>query len=90
MGQLWTPATGVAQLKHRARERTMRLPNGKLAKVSIDDSSTVIHIEDDEHQDAIVRPDVIRIKVQRFWGPHGHPQREGPLKGKDGTYGAGR
>ena len=62
----------------------------KEAKVTIDDSSTVIQVESDERLDAIVRPDVVRLKVQRFWGPHGHPKPEGPLKGKEGRYGPPR
>lgn len=90
MPTLWTPAQGVAQLKHRARKRTVTLSNGKRALVTVDDSSTVIQVESDEQLDAIVRPDVIRLKVQRFWGPHGHPKPEGPLKGKAGKYGPRR
>jgi hypothetical protein len=88
MSELWTPSQGVAQLKHRPKQRTVTLPNGQRAKVTVDDSGHVTHVEFGERVDAIVRPDVIRIKVQRFWGPHGHPQPEGPLKGKDGTYGS--
>jgi hypothetical protein len=89
MPDLWTPPT-VAQLRRRARQRTVTLPSGERAKVTVDDSGTVIHIERDERLDAVVRPDVIRLKVQRFWGPHGHPKPEGPLKGKEGRYGPGR
>lgn len=86
---LWTPGRAPAQLRRRAKERTVTLANGKRAKVTVDDSGTVIHIEHDETLDAIVRPDVIRLKVRRFWGPHGHPQHDGPLKGKEGTYAIG-
>ncbi len=87
---LWTPARGVAQLRRRPTKRTVTLPNGERALVTVDDSQTVMQVETDERLDAIVRPDVIRIKVQRFWGPHGHPKREGPLKGKEGRYGPPR
>jgi hypothetical protein len=87
---LWTPSTGVAQLKKRAQQRIVTLPNGERALVTVDDSGTVTQVEHGEVLDAIVRPDVIRIKVQRFWGPHGHPKLEGPLKGKDGIYGPAR
>ena len=87
MAALWTPARGVAQLKQRARQKTVTLPDGRRAKVTIDDSSTVIQVESDERLDAIVRPDVVRLKVTRFWGPHGHPDPAGPLKGKEGRYG---
>jgi hypothetical protein len=84
---LWTPPTGVAQLRHRARKRTVTLPGGERALVTVDDSGTVIHIERGERLDAVVRPDVIRLKVRRYWGPHGHPDPEGPLRGKEGRYG---
>ena len=84
---LWTPSTDVAQLRHRAKVRTVTLPNGDRAKVTVDESGHVTQIERAERLDAIVRPDVIRIKVTRYWGPHGHPKPEGPLKGKEGTYG---
>lgn len=89
MSTLWTPSTGVAQLRHRATERTVTLGNGKRAKVTVDDSGTVTHIERDDGLDAIVRPDVVRLKIRRFWGPHGHPDPAGPLKGREGTYGIG-
>jgi hypothetical protein len=90
MSSLWTPSAGIAQLRRRARRRTVTLPSGERALVTVDDSGTVTQIERAERLDAIVRPDVIRIKVQRFWGPHGHPKPEGPLKGKDGKYGPRR
>jgi len=89
MADLWTPPK-VAQLRHRPKQRTVTLRDGRRAKVTVDDSTTVIQVESDERLDAIVRPDVIRMKVQRFWGPHGHPRPEGPLKGKDGVYGPRR
>jgi len=84
---LWTPSTGIAQLRHRATERTVTLPDGRHARVTTDDSGQVTQIEVGERLDAVVRPDVIQLKVQRFWGAHGHPTPEGPLKGKEGTYG---
>jgi hypothetical protein len=88
---LWTPGEGApALLKHQARQRTVTLPNGQRAKVTVDDSGTVTHVEYGGRLDAIVRPDVIRLKVRRFWGAHGHPDPEGPLKGKDGRYGPRR
>ncbi len=86
---LWIPPK-VAMLRRRPASRTVTLPSGERAKVTVDDSGTVFQIEHGEQLDAIVRPDVIRIKVQRFWGPHGHPRPEGPLKGKEGRYGKGR
>jgi hypothetical protein len=90
MSGLWTPAQGIALLKMRPKQRTVTLRDGRRAKVTIDDSATVIQVEHDERLDAIVRPDVVRLKVQRFWGPHGHPKPEGPLKGKEGRYGPPR
>lgn len=86
---LWLPPK-VAHLRHRATKRTVTLANGKRVLVTVDDSGTVTHIEHDDHRDAIVRPQTIRLKVQRFWGPHGHPKPVGPLEGKEGTYGPGR
>lgn len=89
MAALWTPPTGIAQLKRRPMKRTVILSNGEKALVTVDDSGTVTQVEHGEQLDAIVRPDTIRIKVQRFWGAHGHPKPEGPLKGKDGRYVSG-
>lgn len=83
---LWTPGQAPAQLRHRPQKRTVTLPNGQRAKVTVDDSGTVTQIEYGERLDAVVRPDVIRLKVRRFWGPHGHPDPAGPFKGKEGTY----
>ena len=85
--EIWTPPTGVAQLRHRSTRRTVTLPDGRRAKVTTDDSGIVTQVEFEDRLDAIVRPNVIQLKVQRFWGAHGHPTPEGPLKGKEGTYG---
>lgn len=90
MSDLWTPPSGVAQLRRRPRKRTVTLPSGERALVTVDGSGTVTQVEHGEQLDAIVRPDVIRIKVRRFWGPHGRPRPEGPLAGKEGRYGTGR
>ena len=50
-------------LRMRARQRTVTLPNGERAKVTIDDSGTVKHVEHGDVLDAVVRPATIRRKV---------------------------
>jgi hypothetical protein len=46
----------------RARSRTVTLPNGERAKITVDDSGTVRHTEHGEHLDALVRPAPIHLK----------------------------
>jgi hypothetical protein len=48
-------------LRFRKKERTITLPNGERAKVTIDDSGTVQHTEHGDHLDAVVRPAAIRM-----------------------------
>jgi hypothetical protein len=48
-------------LRFRARTKTVTLPNGERAKVTIDDSGTVRHVEHGDHIDATVRPNTIRM-----------------------------
>jgi hypothetical protein len=81
MADLWTPPARVAQLRHRPRKRTVTLPNGERALVTVDDSGTVIHIEHGERLDAVVRPDVIRLKIRRFWSATTSPVRDEFPKG---------
>jgi hypothetical protein len=88
-GGLWVPPR-VTLARHRPTRRTVTLPSGERALVTVDDSGTVTHVEHGEVLDAIVRPDVIRIKVRRYWGAHGHPNPEGPLAGREGRYEPGR
>ena len=58
-------ARGVPNiLRFRARTRTVTLPNGERAKVTIDDSGTVRHVEHGDHLDATVRPGTIRLVVR--------------------------
>lgn len=64
MPALWTPPTGVAQLMHHPRKRTVTLPNGERALVTVDDSGTVAHIEHGDQLDAVVRPRTVTIKIQ--------------------------
>lgn len=66
--KLWKPGDPMPEAfvkKHYARERVVTLPDGRRAKVWIDDSRTVKQTETDETLDATVRPRTIRIKVQR-------------------------
>lgn len=60
-------------LRFRARTRTVTLPNGERAKVTIDDSGTVRHVEHGDHLDACVRPGIIRMVLR--------PQTAGPAVG---------
>lgn len=62
---LWTPPSGLALLKHRAKERTVTLPDGTRAKVTVDDSGTVQHTETDDRLDALVRPKTVTIHVRK-------------------------
>lgn len=59
---LWVP-TSFAVLKLRAKERTVTLRDGRRAKVTVDDSGTVKHIETDDQLDAVVRPKTVTLRV---------------------------
>jgi hypothetical protein len=62
--RLWTPAL----LRHRAKKRTVTLPDGRRALITVDDSGTVTQIETAERLDAVVRPKTVTIKVLRKGG----------------------
>lgn len=62
--KLWTPPTGIAQLRMRKRQKTVTLPDGRRALITIDDSGTVKQTETDEQLDALVRPKSVTIKVR--------------------------
>lgn len=62
---IWVPPPGVSLLRFRATTRTITLPNGERAKVTIDDSRTVKHIEHGDIIDAVVRPKTITLKIRR-------------------------
>lgn len=62
--KLWTPATGVAQLRMRATKRTVTLRDGRRALVTVDDSGTVTQIECGDRLDAIVRPKTVRLEIR--------------------------
>jgi hypothetical protein len=73
MSGLWVPPTGVTLLKLRPSEKTVTLPSGERAKITVDDSGTVKHCETDERLDVKVSPEKITVKVP----PH---LREGLLE----------
>jgi hypothetical protein len=58
-------AHGLNFLKYRATKRTVTLPSGERALVTVDDSGTVTHIEHGEQLDAVVRPKTVRLKIRR-------------------------
>jgi hypothetical protein len=60
----------ISLLRFRARTRTVTLPTGERAKVTVDDSGTVTHIETAERLDAVVRPATVRmvLPVPRIGG----------------------
>lgn len=64
MSDLWTPSTGVGLLKHHARHKTVTLPDGRRAKITVDDSETVTQIESGDRLDAIVRPKTVTIQIR--------------------------
>lgn len=69
VAELWTPTTNLfGPRKFVARERIVTLPSGERVRVSIDDSTTVTQVEHDHTLDAIVRPQTVRVKVQRMEG----------------------
>jgi hypothetical protein len=62
VAELWTP---TPLLKYRATKRTVTLPSGERALVTVDDSGTVTHVEHGEHLDAIVRPKTVTIQIRK-------------------------
>lgn len=55
-------------LRHRATKRTVTLPSGERALVTVDDSGTVTQIEHGEHLDAVVRPKSVRLQIPKLGG----------------------
>lgn len=66
--KMWVPPSGVALLRHHATQRTVTLPDGRRALVSVDDSGTVEQIETADQLDAIVRPRTVRIQIRSRGG----------------------
>ncbi len=62
--RLWTPGRTPALLTHRATSRTVTLPDGTRALVTVDDSGTVTQVESANRLDAIVRPKTVRIQIR--------------------------
>lgn len=62
---LWVPGAGPALLRHRPKKRTVTLPSGERALVTVDDSGTVQQIETAERLDAIVRPRTVTVRIHR-------------------------
>lgn len=54
----------VFSRNHKATERIIELPNGKRARLWIDDSGTVRQIEEDHRLHAAVRPNVVQYKLR--------------------------
>lgn len=50
--------------KHKAKERVVALPDGRRVRVSVDDSGTVRHVEEDHALHATVRPRTTVIKIR--------------------------
>lgn len=62
--RLWVPGA-PALLRHRARKKTVTLPDGTRALVTVDDSGTVTQVESTERLDAIVRPRTVQVQLRR-------------------------
>ena len=63
---LWVPGRGTpALLTHRATGRTVTLPDGTRALITVDDSGTVTQVETADRLDAIVRPRTVRIQIRK-------------------------
>lgn len=65
---LWVPGAGPALLRHRPKKRTVTLPSGERALVTVDDSGTVKQIETGDRLDAVVRPRTVRVQIRRTGG----------------------
>lgn len=64
MAELWTPGA-PALLRHRTKKRTVTLPSGERALITVDDSATVTQIETADRLDAIVRPRTVTVHIRR-------------------------
>lgn len=60
---LLVPA-GVNLLRYRPTRRTVTLPDGRRALITVDDSGTVKQIETADQLDAVVRPKTVRIEIR--------------------------
>jgi hypothetical protein len=63
MPSLWKPPTGIALIRQRRRERTVTLPDGTRAKVTVEGSEQagfVQQTETDDRLDGTAYPRTIR------------------------------
>jgi hypothetical protein len=56
---------GFAGHIHQAGEKVIHLPGGGSVKVTTDESGKATHVEEDECQHAIVRPDTYRTRTRQ-------------------------
>jgi len=73
-GGLWVPVphpprrpvdrSTPALLTHRQVKRTVTLPDGRRALVTIDDSGTVEHTEHGDTLDVVLRPRTIKVRMR--------------------------
>lgn len=61
---LWVPH-GFDFKENRRTVRTVTLRTGERAKVTVDDSGTVMQIETTERMDAVARPRTVRLKIRK-------------------------
>lgn len=61
---IWLPR-GFNFAENRKTVRTVTLPSGERAKLTVDDSGTSVQIETAERMDAVVRPRTVRLVVRR-------------------------
>lgn len=59
-----TRAPMVWVRKFRPRERVVTLPDGRRARLHIDPSGTVRHVETDDGLSAVVTPRTIRLRMR--------------------------
>jgi hypothetical protein len=51
--------------KYKAQEKVVTLPDGRRVRVTVDDSGTTRHIEENDRLHAQVRPRTTTIKIMR-------------------------
>lgn len=61
---LWVPY-GFSFAENRRTTRTVTLHSGERAKVTVDDSGTVMQIETADRMDAVARPRSVRMMLRR-------------------------
>ena len=61
---IWTPPEGIGLIRSPI-VRTVRLRDGRWAKVTVDDSRTVQSTETDDGIDCVVRPRSVTIQLAK-------------------------